>query len=86
MTKWNVIMVITIVMIAAMGEAKQIRQTTWIGCFRYCSRNCSDTDGYCYEGCKIKCGGPTPTQIYSRNSYGNNPSYTEDKEVRGKKN
>ncbi|KAL0847132.1 hypothetical protein Bca101_020378 [Brassica carinata] len=88
MTKLNVVMVVLIVLVAAMsgGEAKQIRQRTWIGCFRYCSRNCSDTDGNCYEGCKVRCGGPSPIQINSRNSYGNNPSYTEDKEVRGKRN
>uniref|UniRef100_A0A0D3BGQ7 Uncharacterized protein n=3 Tax=Brassica TaxID=3705 RepID=A0A0D3BGQ7_BRAOL len=84
MTKWNVVMVVMIVMVAAMGgEAKQIRQRTWIGCFRYCSRNCSDTDGNCYEGCKIRCGGPTPTQANSRNLHGKNPSHTEDKEVGG---
>ncbi|KAF8048497.1 hypothetical protein N665_2491s0002 [Sinapis alba] len=87
MRKWDVVMVVMMVMVAAMGgEAKQIRQTTWIGCFRYCSRNCSDTDGSCFEGCKIRCGGPTPTQTNSRNLHGKNPSYTEDKEVGGKKN
>ncbi|XP_024009723.1 uncharacterized protein LOC18013729 [Eutrema salsugineum] len=64
MTKWNVIMVIIMVMIAAAmrGEAKQRQRWTWIGCFRYCSRNCSDFDGNCYEGCKIRCGGPTPSK------------------------
>ncbi|CAN8255078.1 unnamed protein product [Cochlearia groenlandica] len=71
MKKWNVIIIIMVILmvmtIIVGGEAKPIRQRrTWIECFRYCSRNCNETDGNCYEGCKIKCGGPTPTKTNSR--------------------
>lgn len=67
MQKWNVIMVIMIVMIAAIGgEANNINRETWTGCFQSCSRNCSESDGNCFEGCKIKCGGPTPSKTNSR--------------------
>lgn len=71
MTKWNVIMVIMLVMmmIAAIGgEARHIHEhrRTWIGCFRYCSRNCSEFDGDCFERCKIQCGGPGPPKTTSR--------------------
>ncbi|XP_019100166.1 PREDICTED: uncharacterized protein LOC109132672 [Camelina sativa] len=91
MAKWNVIMVIMLVMIAAIGgEARHIHKhshgRTWIGCFRYCSRNCTDFDGNCFENCKIKCGGPTPPKTSSRNSHGKNNTYNEEIEVRGKRN
>ncbi|AEE77938.1 unnamed protein product [Arabidopsis thaliana] len=67
MTKSNVIMVILLVMIAAIGgEARHKHRKTWIGCFRYCSRSCSEYDGNCFEHCKIKCGGPTPPKTNSR--------------------
>ncbi|CAH8267422.1 unnamed protein product [Arabidopsis lyrata] len=67
MTKWNVVMVILLVMIAAIGvEARHKHRKTWIGCFRYCSRTCSEYDGICFEDCKIKCGGPTPPKTNSR--------------------
>ncbi|EOA23191.1 hypothetical protein CARUB_v10018511mg [Capsella rubella] len=72
MAKWNVIMVIMLVVIAAIGggEARHIHghghRRTWIACFRYCSRDCNDFDGNCFERCKIKCGGPTPPNTNSR--------------------
>ncbi|XP_019085993.1 PREDICTED: uncharacterized protein LOC109126657 [Camelina sativa] len=83
-------MVIMLVMIAAIGggEARHIHRhgRTWIGCFRYCSRDCSDYDGNCFEHCKIKCGGPTPPKTNSRNSHGKNNTYSEETEVGGKRN
>ncbi|XP_019092139.1 PREDICTED: uncharacterized protein LOC109129044 [Camelina sativa] len=86
MAKLIVIMVIMLVMMAAIGGGEARHERTWIGCFRYCSRDCSDYDGNCFEHCKNKCGGPTPPKTNSRNLHGKNNTYNEETEVGGKRN